>query len=92
VNRKIGNNCFPIVQGTPGYYEQGWGFRSLLGAMWLQMMFLMRVDRRCKNCKRPLDPGMRSHAKFCPNGGKCKAAWHDQQKKARKQRGSRGAT
>jgi len=37
-------------------HEQGWAFDSLLGAMWLQMMWLMlsRV-RRCEWCGRLLD-------------------------------------
>ncbi len=66
-----------MVQGTPGSYEQSWGFRSLLGAMWLQMMFLMQKDRRCWWRGKPLDPGMRSHARFCPdNNGQCRAAWN----------------
>jgi hypothetical protein len=34
VNRKIGNYCYPIMQGTPSAYQQVWGFKSLLGAMW----------------------------------------------------------
>jgi hypothetical protein len=76
VNVKIGNHCFPIVHGTPGSYKWDWGFRSLLGAMWLQMMFLMREDRRCWWCGKPLDPGMRSHAKFCDNEGQCRANWN----------------
>jgi hypothetical protein len=77
VNRKIENHCYPILRGdAPSSYEPGWGFRSLLGAMWLQMMFLMREDRRCRWCGKPLDPGMRSHAKYCDNDDKCKAAWN----------------
>lgn len=78
VNRKIENHCYPILRGdAPGSYEAGWGFRSLLGAMWLQMMFLMREDRRCWWCGKPLDPGMRSHAKFCQDDtGQCRASWN----------------
>jgi hypothetical protein len=76
VNVKIGNHCFPIVYGTPGSYKQDWGFRSLLGAMWLQMMFLMQEDRRCLWCDKPLNPGMRSHARFCDNNGRCRANWN----------------
>jgi hypothetical protein len=76
VNRKIERYCYPTTQGTPGSYEQGWGFRSLLGAMWLQMMFLMHADRRCWWCGTPLDPGRHSHAKFCDNNGKCRANWN----------------
>jgi hypothetical protein len=78
VNRKVENYCYPIMQGdAPGSYKLGWGFRSLLGAMWLQMMFLMHKDRRCRWCDKPLNPGMRSHAKFCQdNNGRCKGAWN----------------
>jgi hypothetical protein len=78
VNRKIENHCYPIIQGdAPGSYKQVWGFKSLLGAMWLQMMFLMREDRRCWWCGKPLDPGMRSHAKFCrDNNGQCRWNWN----------------
>ena len=78
VNSKIENHCYPILQGdAPGSYKPSWGFRSLLGAMWLQMMFLMHEDRRCWSCGKPLDPGMRSHAKFCQdNNGRCKADWN----------------
>jgi hypothetical protein len=77
VNRKIENHCYPILRGdAPGSYEPGWIFKSLLGAMWLQMMFLMYEDRRCWWCGKPLDPGMRSHAKYCDNEGQCKAAWN----------------
>jgi hypothetical protein len=76
VNVKIGNHCFPIVHGTPSSYKQDWGFRSLLGAMWLQMLFLMREDRRCWWCGKPLDPGMPSHARFCKNNGVCRANWN----------------
>jgi hypothetical protein len=48
VNRKIEHHCYPIIRGdAPGSYEPDWAFKSLLGAMWLQMMFLMREDRRC---------------------------------------------
>jgi hypothetical protein len=78
VNRKVENYCYPIMQGdAPGSYKLGWGFRSLLGAIWLQMMFLMHKDRRCRWCDKPLNPGMRSHAKFCQdNNGRCKGAWN----------------
>jgi hypothetical protein len=76
VNMKMGNHCFPIVRGTPGSYKQDWGFKSLLGAMWLQMMFLMREDRRCWQCGKPLDPGMPRHARFCKNKGRCRAKWN----------------
>jgi hypothetical protein len=97
VNRKIENYCYPIVQGAPGSYEQSWGFKTLLGAVWLQMMFLMRADRRCWHCGRPIDPGRRSHAKFCDNHGKCRANYayhsggHKEAKEQKRRRGYRNS-
>ena len=77
VNRKIENHCYPIIQGDgPRSYKQGWVFKSLLGAMWLQMMFLMIEDHRCWWCGKPLDPGMPRHARFCKNNGRCRANWN----------------
>jgi hypothetical protein len=75
VKRKIENYCYLTIQGAPGSYELGRGFRCALGAAYLQMMFLMRADRRCWNCGRPIDPGRRSHARFCDNDGKCRSSW-----------------
>ena len=76
VNRKLEDYCYPIVRGAPGSYEQGWGFKSLLGALWVQMMLLMRADRQCWWCGKPLDPGMPRHARFCKNNGRCRANWN----------------
>ena len=74
VNRKLESYCYPIIRGAPSSYEQVWGFKSLLGALWLQMMFLMLADRRCWSCNAALDPGRRSHAKYCNRD--CRQAWH----------------
>jgi hypothetical protein len=76
VNRKLENHCYPIIRGAPGSYEQAWGFKSLLGALWVQMMLLMRADRQCWYCGKPLDPGMPRHARFCKNNGRCRANWN----------------
>jgi hypothetical protein len=76
LNKKLESYCYPIIRGAPSCYEQAWGFRSLLGAMWLQMMFLVLADRRCWCCNAALDPGRRSHARFCDNNGKCRANWN----------------
>jgi hypothetical protein len=69
MNRKLEDYCYPIVRGAPGSYEQSWGFKSLLGALWVQMMLLMRADRQCWWCGKPLDPGMPRQARFCKNNG-----------------------
>jgi hypothetical protein len=76
VNRKLEDYCYPIVRGAPGSYEQSWGFKSLLGALWVQMTLLMRADRQCRWCGKPLDPGMPRHARFCKNNGRCRANWN----------------
>jgi hypothetical protein len=56
VQRKVENECYPTLQGAPGSYRQGWGFKSLLGAMWLQMMWLMLdKPRQCLWCGKIID-------------------------------------
>jgi hypothetical protein len=79
------------LHGYAGH-KQGWAFDSLLGAMWLQMMWLMlgRV-RRCEWCGRLLDVDMeedlkgiaaggkrkpRSDGRFCRNNGRCRSKWN----------------
>ena len=90
VNRKLEDYCYPIVQGAPGSYEQGWGFKSLLGAMWMQMMLLMRADRQCWWCGKPLDPGMPRHARFCKdNNGRCRANWNYNNGSGKSSKGAR---
>jgi hypothetical protein len=93
VNRKVAGHCYPIIEGAPGSDKRSWGFTSLLGAMWLQMMFLMQADRRCRYCGSPIDPGRRSHAKYCDNNGKCRADYayyFGGQKEAKKQQRRHG--
>jgi len=61
--------CYPTIYrypsehgGTLSGFSQGWGFRSLLGAMYLQMMWLMADDApRCKGpgCNNPIRIGER---------------------------------
>jgi hypothetical protein len=63
VEDRVRGHVWPIpVRDLGGHlhgyvgHKQGWAFESLLGAMWLQMMWLMigRV-RRCEWCGRMLD-------------------------------------
>lgn len=73
---KVENTCYPTLAGTSGSYEQGWGFKSLLGAAWLQMMWLMLGDHGfCRRCGSLLDRTRRDK-RFCDNNGKCRAAWN----------------
>ena len=85
VGRQVCRECFPVLYRqyrkesgqTLGFF-QGWGCRSLLGAMYLQMMWLMTEAsnvRRCKGpgCFRiitfgppeqvPADPGLKKNAR-----------------------------
>jgi hypothetical protein len=57
VESEIRDHCWPIpVRRNDGSHGQGWAFDSLLGAMWLQMLWLMLGKaRRCDWCERLLD-------------------------------------
>lgn len=54
---EIRGRCWPIpVRRDDNSHVQGWGFDSLLGAMWLQMLWIMLGEpRRCWWCERILD-------------------------------------
>lgn len=88
VTKKVANRCYPVLLGSYSEsYEQGWAFDSLLGAMWLQMMwFLTGKTRRCEWCYEVLVPEesstgrgnrkrrTRSDKSFCSS--KCRANWN----------------
>src|SRR5215203_340967 len=75
VTRKVAGRCYPALLGSgPGSYEQGWGFESLLGAMWMQMLwFLTGQTRRCLHCGEVLSGGL-SDKKYCNDDHR--SAWH----------------
>lgn len=51
VTEKIEGDVYPTLMGEPGSYKEGWGFKSLLGAMWFQMRnFMLGEDSRCPAC------------------------------------------
>lgn len=52
VHRKVEQDVYPILIGGSGSYEEGWGFKSLLGAMWLQMRAFMLGDTRYATCPK----------------------------------------
>ena len=63
VHAHISQECYPVLSRqlqrtadntyeTAGFF-QGWGSRSLLGAMYLQMMWLMTTASNVKQCKGP---------------------------------------
>jgi hypothetical protein len=50
--RKVAGNAYPAPYGEVGNFVQGWDFINLLGAMWLQMFWLLTASeapRRCRN-------------------------------------------
>jgi hypothetical protein len=52
VQERVAQYAYPALYQQPGgNFVQGWDFRNLLGAMWLQMFFLLCSDRErwCKN-------------------------------------------
>lgn len=55
VERKIRGRCWPVPVRDGRSHNQGWAFDSLLGAMWLQMLWLMLgQSRRCEWCGKLL--------------------------------------
>jgi hypothetical protein len=56
---KIAGRCYPRLYRGPDGYAQGWGFNSLLGAMWAQMMWVLTGTgeiRRCLWCGNTIAP------------------------------------
>jgi hypothetical protein len=53
VNEMVTHECYPVLYGQKDEYRQGWGFRSLLGAMYLQMMQLITTAGEVRRCKGP---------------------------------------
>jgi hypothetical protein len=52
---KIAEHAFPALYGEVGRFVPGWAFENLLGAMWLQMFWLLtatEAPRKCKQCDK----------------------------------------
>lgn len=50
VNRKVERNVYPILTREGESYKEGWGFKSLLGAMWFQMRMFILGDESYGQC------------------------------------------
>jgi hypothetical protein len=91
---KVELDCYPTLDlmdgdavgdGWPVAYEQGWGTKSLLGAVWLQMLWLMAGDdNKCEWCGA-LFENPRPNKKYCP-GRSCRQLAYIQRKKERQRR------
>lgn len=54
VQNKLTTECFPQLLGSSNLaFEAAYGFRSLLGAMYLQMYWLMTAKGDVRRCKAP---------------------------------------
>jgi hypothetical protein len=50
---QVAEHAFPALYGEVFRFVQGWSFKNLLGAMWLQMFWLLtatETPRRCLQC------------------------------------------
>jgi hypothetical protein len=77
VRRAVADDCYPELYQEGDTFRNGYGFKSLLGAMYLQMMWLMSATgevRRCQGpgCNKvivfeqpepPKDPGLKKNAR-----------------------------
>ena len=87
MNKKVEEGFYLVLLGERGSYEDGWGFKSLLGAMWLQMRWFMRSDRSEGFCPRcgELFPKTRRNKVHCGDAcsGRARAAKAYERKKRR---------
>jgi hypothetical protein len=89
VNAKVERDVYPILVGEPGACEGGWGFKSLLGAMWLQMRAFVLGDESyglCPRCNGPFYKTRRDKT-YCSDecGNRSRAARGYERKKQRQQ-------
>lgn len=52
VEKMVTDRCHPTLRQRDDGIVRGWGFNDLLGAMWLQMMWLVTADSG-RRCHRP---------------------------------------
>lgn len=50
---KVAGNVYPALYGEVGSFVSGWAFRNLLGAMWLQMFWLLTASEAPWRCRNP---------------------------------------
>jgi hypothetical protein len=77
VRRKVAEDCYPELYQEADAFRSGYGFKSLVGAMYLQMMWLMTATGEIRLCQGPgcnkviafeppeppKDPGLRKNAR-----------------------------
>jgi hypothetical protein len=72
---KVAGRCYPRLHEGPDGYARGWGFNSLLGAMWLQMLWVITGTGRIRRClwcgdaialespEPPKEPGLKKNVR-----------------------------
>jgi hypothetical protein len=89
VGQVVENECYPLIyrEANKAYKTQGFtydfGFRSLLGAMYLQMMLLLTDANNVRQCQRPncygtIPAGSRGDRIYCSKA--CKQWFYDNKK------------
>ncbi len=53
VRRTVAEDCYPELYQEGDTFRSGYGFKSLLGAMYLQMMWLMIATGEIRRCQGP---------------------------------------
>jgi hypothetical protein len=53
VRWKVAEDCYPELYQVADAFRSGYGFKSLIGAMYLQMMWLMTATGEIRLCKGP---------------------------------------
>lgn len=53
VQEKVGGSVYPSLYGHLDDLKQGWDFTNLLGAMWMQMFWVLIDPSRARRCERP---------------------------------------
>jgi hypothetical protein len=80
---KVAGNAYPALYGEVGRFVSGWSFSNLLGAMWLQMFWLLASEqepRRCRHCDKVIGYGGSDQhkrgpkRKFCDKT--CRQSYH----------------
>lgn len=88
LNRKTEEDVYSILVGEPYSYEEGWGFKSLLGAMWFQMRRFMLAGDNCPNCGNVFyrrRPNMVYCSKGCGSQHRAAKSYKNRQKQHREQ-------
>lgn len=85
--RRLAEHTYPDLHqrdlGEP--FSPAFGFRSLLGALYLQLYYVLTAESapRCQapECDRLIPPGSRSHRKYCGSPA-CKQRVYDRKKRS----------